>query len=197
MRAGSPWECDPLLCHRDPALQAALSGNSSRIGGPSSRCLGVARERGPAERALALAEQRADIGRDEAEEVERARVAREPSLGSDGVAVVEDLGALVHEADHGLDVRGHRLARAAGELLGVLGGVGRDVLEVDAEGRYDSGSCAEVWSVTMSIGASSASSCGTRTAALPRRPIDRPRRASRASTAGSSACSTLSACTSR
>ena len=50
-------------------------------------------------------------------------------------------------------------------------------------GRYDSGSCAEVWSVTMSIGASRSSNSGKTSAALPSRPIDSGRLASRASTA--------------
>ena len=79
--------------------------------------LRVAGQRRPAERALALAEQRPDVGRDEAGEVERARVAGQLRLAADRVAVVEDLGALVLEADHRLDVAGHRLARAVGELL--------------------------------------------------------------------------------
>ena len=48
-------------------------------------------------------------------------------------------------------------------------------------GRYISGSCADVWSVTMSIGASIASSSGTISAALPSTPIDSGLRASRAS----------------
>ena len=39
-------------------------------------------------------------------------------------------------------------------------------------GRYDSGSCAEVWSVTMSIGAPRRSSSGTTSAALPSSPIE-------------------------
>src|SRR5690606_39352223 len=68
-----------------------------------------------------------DVGGDEAGEGERPVVAGEPGLAADGVAVVEDLGAGVQEADHRLDVPGHGLAGAGGEagrvLLGGLGHV--------------------------------------------------------------------------
>lgn len=64
-------------------------------------------------------------------------------------------------------------------------------------GRYASGSWAEVWSVTMSMGAPIARSWGTRSAALPRTPMERGRRASRASTASWRAWSSESAFTSR
>jgi hypothetical protein len=91
--------------------------------------LRVAGQRGPAERALALAEQRADVGGDEAGEVEGPFVAGQQGLAADRVAVVEDLGAGVHEADHGGDVRGHRLAGSSREALGVLGAQSGHVLE--------------------------------------------------------------------
>ncbi len=93
-------------------------------------------------------------------------------LVADGVAVVEDLGALVHEADHRLDVRGHRLAGLLGEVLRSLAASAFMSAKSTPSGRYDSGSCADVWSVTMSIGASMASSAGKISAALPTRPID-------------------------
>ncbi len=48
-------------------------------------------------------------------------------------------------------------------------------------GRYISGSCAEVWSVTMSISAPRASRSGSASAALATTPMDSGRRASRAS----------------
>lgn len=51
-------------------------------------------------------------------------------LAADGVAVVEDLGAGVHEADHGLDVPGHRLAGPGRETGRVLRRVRRHVVEV-------------------------------------------------------------------
>ena len=62
--------------------------------------LGVTGERRPPERAEALLELRADVGGHEAGEVERALAAAELGLAAQGVAVVEDLGAAVEEAEH-------------------------------------------------------------------------------------------------
>lgn len=94
---------------------------------------GLAGQGRPAEGALALAEEGPDVGGDEAGEGEGAVVAGQLGLAADGVAVVEDLGARVHEADHGLDVRGHGLAGAGGEARRVLGRVVGHVVEVDAD----------------------------------------------------------------
>ena len=88
----------------------------------------------------------------EAGEGERPLVPAELRLAADRVAVVEHLGAGVHEADHRLDVLGHRGAGPIGELLRLLGRVVRRVAGSMPSGTYDSGSCAEVWSVTMSTG---------------------------------------------
>ena len=77
--------------------------------------LRVAGECCPAERAQALTEERADVGRDEARELEGALVAGLAGLVADGVAVVEDLGTLVLEFHHGLDLGGHGLAGLFGE----------------------------------------------------------------------------------
>ena len=90
------------------------SGNSSStarsVGGDVGR---VARQGDPSERALALAEQRADVGGQEAGVGEGAVEAAELGLGAQAVAVVEDLGATVEEADHRRAVHRHRLASAA------------------------------------------------------------------------------------
>ena len=94
--------------------------------------LRVAGQGGPAERALALAEQRPDVGGHEAGEFEGPAVAGQLGLAADRVAVVEDLGARVHEADHGFDLGGHRLAGSYGEPLRVLGAQRGHVLEGDA-----------------------------------------------------------------
>ena len=69
----------------------------------------------------------------------RTRGSRRPSrtgqlgLTADGVAVVEDLGAGVLEADHRLHVRGHRLPRPVGELLGLGRRVVVPLLQLDAD----------------------------------------------------------------
>ena len=94
--------------------------------------LGVTRQRSPAERAVALAEQRTDVCGHEAREVERALAATEFRLAAQGVAVVEDLGALVEEAEHRVDVVCHRLARAVGELVRLLRRVVVPILDADA-----------------------------------------------------------------
>ena len=70
--------------------------------------LRITRQRGPAERAQALAEERTDVGGHEAGELEGALVAGVAGLVADGVAVVEDLGTLVLELNHGLHLGGHR-----------------------------------------------------------------------------------------
>ena len=112
MRAGRPWNWTFSCASRIQREQRLVLGEEVEHGlvggGDVAR---LARQRGPAERALALAEQRPDVGGDEAREVERALVAAQLRLGADRVAVVEDLGAGVHEADHRLDVPRHRLAR--------------------------------------------------------------------------------------
>ena len=77
--------------------------------------LWVAGKRGPAEGAQALAEERANIGRNEARELEGALVAGLAGLIADGVAVVKDLGALILELDHGLDLGSHGLAGLLGK----------------------------------------------------------------------------------
>ena len=116
-----PLERDLVLGGADPALQVVVLREQledGAVGGGD--VLRVAGERGPAERALALAEQRPDVGGHEAGEGERALVAALAGLVADRVAVVEDLGAGVQEADHRLDVLGHRGPRPVGELLGLL-----------------------------------------------------------------------------
>jgi hypothetical protein len=104
------------------------------------------------------------------------------------VAVVEDLGARVLKADHRLDLRCHRLPRRIGEALRVrLRRSAFHVLERVLDGQVASGSCALVWSVTMSMAAPRASSSGNTSPALPSSPIDSGRFASRAASASSSA----------
>ena len=127
---GQALERDLLLRLRDPAVERLVVGEELEHG-PVGRgdVGGVAGERDPAERALALAEERADVGGHEAGELPRPRVAAELGLGADRVAVVEDLGARVHEAHHRLDVARHRLAGAVGEALRVALGVGVPLLE--------------------------------------------------------------------
>ena len=129
-------ERDALLGAADPLVQLLVVGEEvehGAVGGGD--VLGVAGERGPAERALALAEQRADVGRHEAGEVEGALAAALAGLVADRVAVVEDLGAGVHEVDHRLHVLGHRGAGPVGELLGLLLRVVVPVLDRDALGQ--------------------------------------------------------------
>ncbi len=103
----------------------------------------------------------------------RALAAGLAGLVADRVAVVEDLGALVEEADHRLDVQAHRVPG----LVGEAGRVGLALLSQSSTemptGGSASGSWAEVWSVTMSIGASRRSSSGKTSAALPTTPMDR------------------------
>ena len=77
--------------------------------------LRVAGKRGPAEGAQALAEERADIGRNEARELEGTLVAGLAGLIADGVAVVKDLGTLILELDHSLDLGSHGLASLLGK----------------------------------------------------------------------------------
>ena len=131
IRAGRPWNCDLLGRHLQPARERLVLREEVEHGLVGGGDVGrVARQRGPAERAAALAEQRADVGGDEAGVLERALVAAELGLGAQRVAVVEDLGALVLEADHRLDVAGHRLAGAL-DRAGLRALVG-PVLERDA-----------------------------------------------------------------
>ena len=72
---------------------------------------------------LPSAEQRPDVRGHEAGEVERALVPAELGLAADRVAVVEDLGAGVEEADHRRHVPGHRRPGPVGELVRLRGGV--------------------------------------------------------------------------
>ena len=101
--------------------------------------LGVAGERHPAEGAEALAEQRADVRRDEARELEGAGVAGVAGLVADRVAVVEDLGALVLELDHRLDLRGHGLLGLLGEAHGIGLGLGIPLLHGELRGQVGQG----------------------------------------------------------
>ena len=130
---GQALEVDLLLRQPDPPGQRLVLREQLEDGPVGGRdVLRVAGQGGPAERALALAEQRADVGRHESGEVEGPGVPGQFGLTADRVAVVEDLGPLVEETDHGGHVRGHRLAGAAGEALGVLGAQRGHVLEGDA-----------------------------------------------------------------
>lgn len=127
-------EVDAFTGQLDPAGQRLVLREEVEDGAVGAVDVAwVAGQRRPAEGAPALAEQRADVGGDEAGEGEGPLVARELRLAADGVAVVEDLGARVLEADHRLDVPGHRLAGALGEFGGLGGGVVGHVGEVDAQ----------------------------------------------------------------
>lgn len=131
---GQALELDALAGQLDPAGQRLVLREEVEDGAVGVVDVGgVAGQRRPAEGALALAEQRADVGRDEAGEGEGPLVAGELRLAADGVAVVEDLGAGVLEADHRLHVPGHRLAGALGEFSGLGGGVFGHVGVLDAE----------------------------------------------------------------
>ena len=115
MRAGRPWNWTfsaAIFIQRAQRLVLREQVEHGLVGGGDVGR--IARQRGPAERPAALAEQRPDVGGDEAGVVEGALVAAELRLGAQRVAVVEDLGARVLEADHRLDVAGHRLARPLG-----------------------------------------------------------------------------------
>ncbi len=134
MRAGRPWKWTRSPASRIQRASDSFSGKRSRIARSVRVDVGgVAGQGRPAERAPALAEQRPDVGGHEAGEGERPLVAGESGLAADGVAVVEDLGARVLEADHRLDVPGHGLAGPLGELGRLLGGVVGHVGEVDAD----------------------------------------------------------------
>ena len=112
---------DPLLGQLDPAPQRLVVGDLLEhrpVGGLDVRR--VAGESDPAERALAVAEQRADVGGDEAGVGEGPLEPAQLRLGAQAVAVVEDLGAGVEEADHRGAVGGDRGAGAADVLVGVL-----------------------------------------------------------------------------
>ena len=135
MRAGRPWNAIRSRGRADPAAEALVVGELLEHGAVGRVDVGrVARQRDPAERALALAEQRPHVGGHEARVVERALEAAELRLRAQRVAVVEDLGAAVLEADHRGAVRGHRGARAAHVLVGVLGPQALGLLERHAVG---------------------------------------------------------------
>ena len=126
-------EGDPLAGQPDPPGQRLVLREQVEDGPVGGGDVGrVAGERRPAERALALAEQRPDVRRHEAGEVERPLVAAELRLAPDRVAVVEHLGAGVEEADHRLDVLGHRRAGPVGELVRLRRRVVRRVGQLDA-----------------------------------------------------------------
>ena len=110
-------ERDTLAGHRDPAVQTFVVGELVEHGPVGGGDVGrIARQGDPTERTEALAEQRADVGREEARVVEGTFEAAELGFGAQAVAVVEHLGAGVHEPDHRLAVGRHRRAGAAGEL---------------------------------------------------------------------------------
>ncbi len=130
---GQSLERHALPREADPAGQSLVVAEEVQhraVGGGDVRRL--TRQRGPAERALALAEQRPDVGGHEPGIVERALVAAEFRLTAQRVAVVEHLRARVEEPDHRLDVLGHRLAGAVGELVGFGLGVVVPVVDGDA-----------------------------------------------------------------
>ena len=132
-------EGDPFAGQSDPAGQRFVLGELLEHrpvgGGDVGR---IARQGHPAERSDAFAEQRADVGGKEARVVERPVEATELRFGPEAVAVVEHLGALVHESDHRLAVHGHRGASPTGVLLGLAapelgGGLEGDVVGDVAE----------------------------------------------------------------
>ncbi len=136
MRAGSPLVGDAFAGQLQPAVQVGVVGEQLDQR-PVGRLdvLRVAGERRPAERAAPLLEERPDVGGDEAGEGERPVVAALAGLVADRVAVVEDLGARVLEADHRLDVTGHGGAGPLGEGGGVGGGQRAPLLDGDALGQ--------------------------------------------------------------
>ena len=110
---------DPFAGHLDPPGERRVVGELLEHGAVGRRDVGrVARQRDPPERSLALAEQRADVGGEEARVVERPVEAAEACLGTQAVAVVEDLAAAIEEPDHRPAVGGHALARPADQLVG-------------------------------------------------------------------------------
>ena len=164
MRAGRPWKATRSPASAIQRARPSSSGNSSSTGLVGGGDVGgIARERDPAERALALAEERADVGGHEAGVRRRRRRSRRarPRRASD-VAVVEDLGAGVEEADHRRAVRGHRGARPAHVARRDRRGadVGR-LLERGRSARSSAGRVRCVWSVTMSAAKPRASSSGS------------------------------------
>jgi len=135
-------------------------------------CRRVAGERSPAKRAFALAEERPDVGGHEPRELPSAHVAAQLGLSANRVAVVEDLGAGVLEPDHRLDMQRHRSAARSVNRSGSRSAYSCQSSNSTPSGRYDSGSWAEVWSVTMSTSRPRRSSSGSANAQLPTRPTE-------------------------
>ena len=115
-----------FLCGLDPAVQVFVLGKEVKDGSISTRNIGrVAGQRHPAERPFALTEQWPDIGGHETWEVEGSLVSALAGLVPDGVAVVEDLGAGIHEPDHRFDLLGHGSLGLLGEFRRIdPGGLG-------------------------------------------------------------------------
>ena len=134
MRAGRPWNATRSPAMRIHLAKPSSSGNSSSTArSVAAMSAGSPDSATPAERALALAEQRTDVGREEAGVVERPVEATQLGLGPKTVAVVEHLGAGVHEPDHRRTVRSHRFARATNQLSRIIcaqtiDGLGRHVM---------------------------------------------------------------------
>ncbi len=134
MRAGNPLELDALTRHGDPPPQMLVLREQLQdrlVGGGD--VLRVTGEGGPPERAETLFELRPDVGRHETGKVEGTAVTRLSGFVANRVAVVEDLGALVEEADHRGDLLGHRLLRLLGEVGRILLRHLLHVLEVDPD----------------------------------------------------------------
>ena len=113
MRAGSPWKATRSPARWIQRARPSSSGNSSS----TARSV-AAMSAGSPDRAtqrngpLPSQNKRPDVGGQEARVGERPVEAAQLGLGAQAVAVVEDLGALVHEPDHRRAVPGDRLAGA-------------------------------------------------------------------------------------
>src|SRR5713226_5263877 len=119
----------------DPAHQRGVVGELLDHGAVGDgNVLRVARQRNPAKGSFAFAEQWTDVGGHEAWELERARAAAQLRLGTQAVAVIENLGAVVEEVDHRVDVARHALSRAANVFTGVVEPQLLRVLDAEPDG---------------------------------------------------------------
>jgi len=169
-------EGHPLLGEAEPALQWAIVGEE----GPDRRSvaamsagspLRASQRNGPFLRRTAAADRRGRTpGRRRRRRSRRARP--RPQV----VAVVEDLGPGLPEADHGLAVPGHRGPGRHHVGVPVLTRRAAAASSEKPAGTYPfSGSWAEVWSVTMSISTPRRSSSGNTSAAFPSTPMESAR----------------------
>ena len=116
-------------------MQAFVIGEEFKDGSiRAGDVLWITGEGNPAKGSFAFTKKWPDVSRNEPREFKGPAIATLARFITNGISVIKDDRAIVHQIHHGADMFRHRCLSAIGEFLRLLFGVLRCIVKIDALG---------------------------------------------------------------